>query len=179
MELFKEYRHYPPHLFRPNAIYVITGSTINKRHLLDSNEKKKFLCETLFERASQFNWQLEAWACLSNHYHFIARAPENASTMTDLIRAVHSLSARYINSVDNQTGRRVWWNYWDFCIKDEKSYLSILRYVHENPVKHGVVERAEDYPFSSYLWFREVTESDKREEVLSMSLDQSYIYDDF
>lgn len=179
MELFKEYRHYPPHLFRPNAIYVITGSIKNKRHLLDSNKKKEFFCETLFKSSSQHNWQIGAWACLSNHYHFVARAPENAANMTMLIREVHSLSARYINSVDNETGRRVWWNYWDTCIRNEYSYLAMLRYVHENPVKHNLVEKAEEYPFCSYQWFLDVTNSHFKQKVLAQSLENIRIYDDF
>jgi putative transposase len=179
MDIFKEYRHYPPHLFCPNAIYVITGSIMKKRHLMDSNEKKRFFCETLFKRVLQHNWQLEAWACLSNHYHFVARAPENASTMTTLIREVHSLSARYINAIDNETGRRIWWNYWDTCIRDERSYLSILRYVHENPVKHCVVEKAEDYPFCSYRWFIDVTNHEIQRKVLAQPIAYVQIYDEF
>jgi putative transposase len=179
MEIFKEYRHYPPHLFRSNAIYVITASTINKLHLLNSSEKNKFFCETLFKRTSLHNWKLEAWACLSNHYHFIARAPENAASMTTLIREIHSLSARYINSMDNMLGRRVWWNYWDTCIRNEHSYLAMLRYVHENPVKHNLVEKAEEYPFCSYQWFLDVTDSGFKQKVLNQSLEQIRIYDDF
>ena len=179
MEMFKEYSHNPPHLFRPNAIYVITGSLINKRHLLNSNDKKRFFCETLFERASKLDWKLEAWACLSNHYHFIAHAPENALSMRALIRSVHSLSARYVNSIDNKPGRRVWWNYWDTCIRNERSYLSMLRYVHENPVKYGFVDKAEDYPFCSYRWFLNVTDPDFQREVLTQPIKQVQVYDEF
>jgi putative transposase len=179
MVVYKEYPHYPPHLFKPNAVYLITGSVIGKKNYLDLDEKKEFLCETLINHASRLNWQLEAWACMSNHYHLIARAPNDAASMTALVRAMHSLSARNINAIDKQPGRRVWWNYWDTCIRDENSYLAMLRYVHENPVKHQVVEKAEDYPYCSYRWFLEVAKSDFQQEVLSQFTEHVKVYDDF
>jgi len=131
----------------------VTGNCYQRAYLLNTGQKKQHFCKTLFERADQLCWKLEAWAVLSNHYHFIAQAPEDATTLKSLMQAVHSISAIEVNRIDEQPGRKVWYNYWDSCIDDETSYLARLRYVHMNPVKHGIVENAEDYPFCSYGWF--------------------------
>jgi putative transposase len=179
MEIYKEYKHNPPHLFIPNATYLITGSVIRKFNYLDTDAKKAFFCEVLQKQSQKFNWRLDAWACLHNHYHFVGKAPENIESIVALIRAVHSLTARFINDTDGKPGRRVWWNYWDTCIRDEKSYLTMLRYVHENPVKHQLIEKAEDYPFSSYQWFMRVSDSDYKELVLSQDIQQIQVLDDF
>ena len=169
MAIYREYPHYPPHLFKPEAIYLITGSTVRKQPYLDTDEKKDFFCKTLFKQASRLNWKLEAWACMTNHYHFVAQAPQNVETMTTLIRSIHSLSARKINEIDNQSGRRVWWNYWDTCIRNEQEYLSMLKYVHENPIKHHLEMKPEDYSFCSYRWFMAMSETDFRQKILSRS----------
>jgi putative transposase len=179
MNPYKEYPHCPPHLFISKAKYLITGSVVRKQHLLESHEKREYFCKTLFEQASRLNWQLEAWACMSNHYHFIAQAPEDVESMTTLVRAIHSLSTRNINAIDRQPGRRVWWNYWDTCIRNEGSYLSMLRYVHENPIKHRLVDKAEDYPFCSYQWFITQANPDFSERVFSQPIDKLVIKDDF
>jgi putative transposase len=179
MEIYKEYKHNPPHLFVPNAFYLITGSVIRKSHYLDTDEKRGFFCEILQKQSQRFNWRLEAWACLTNHYHILARAPEDAASMTAFIRSIHSLTARIINKIDGKPGRRVWWNYWDKCVRDEKSYLRMLRYVHENPVKHQVVEKAEDYPFCSYRWFLENNPSEFTQIVLSQPLERLEVFDDY
>lgn len=42
------------------------------------------------------------------------------------------------------------WNYWDYCPRNEDDYNVRLNYLLWNPVKHGFVERIEDYPYSSY-----------------------------
>jgi len=175
--MYKVYKHNSPHLFHPDTIYMVTGATKYKEPLFNSNEKKGKFCEFLFERSSVFGWELEAWAVLPNHYHFIARAPKNASTLSKLIRSLHSLSARYINFIDNRPGRRVWWNYWDRCIRDEASYLGMLHYVHINPVKHGFANIAEDYPFCSYRWFLDHAELEFRNRVFEQPIDKLLDYD--
>jgi len=55
-----------------------------------------------------------------------------------------------LNRHDGTRGRKVWYNYWDECIRDERDYYNRLNYIHVNPVKHGYVEDPEDYEFSSY-----------------------------
>ena len=109
----------------------------------------------------------------------MARAPADASTLSSLIRSVHSLSARYVNSLDKKPGRRIWHNYWDKCISSDKDYFARLHYVMLNPVKHGYVEKPEDYKFSSYAWFMDSSEIEFKREVLSQSIDSLIVEDDF
>ena len=90
---------------------------------------------------------------MSNHYHFIAYAPGNALTLSKMIQAIHSISARLVNLEDGLEGRKVWFQYRDTCITNEKSYLSRLNYVHNNPVKHGLVKDSINYPWCSMKWF--------------------------
>ena len=44
----------------------------------------------------------------------------------------------------------IWWNYWDYCPRDEKDYLIRLNYGLINPVKHGYVTNLVDYAYSSF-----------------------------
>ena len=122
---------------------------------------------------------MEAWAILNNHYHFIAQAPYDATSLTKLVQQVHSISAIQINRWDNAPGRQVWQNYWDTCITYEKSYLARLRYIHENPVKHGLVENAVNYPYCSYKWFFEQSDNGLKEQVIAQPIDKVDVFDDF
>ena len=178
-EIYKVYPHNPPHLFKPCAIYMITGATLYKRPLIDSESKKIYFCKILFQRIKKFSWSLEAWAVLPNHYHFIAQAPENAYNLRQFMQGLHSLAARFINHVDGIGGRRVWYNYWDSCITYEKSYLARLHYVHCNPVKHGIVTAPAEYPFCSYQWFVEHTDPEFQNIVFSQPCDKISVMDDF
>jgi putative transposase len=121
---------------------------------------------------------VDAWVVMPTHYHFIARSPENALSLKALIQGVHSINAKFVNRMDGTPGRKVWYNYWDSCIQSERSYYARMRYVMMNPVKHGFVENAADYPFSSYKSFLENSESDFRKAVLACT-DDVEIVDDY
>ena len=177
--IYKTYPHNPPHYFVPNAMYIVTGSILYKKRLLTNNSHKTLVLGILLERAAHWGWEMEAWAILENHYHFIAQAPENALTLEELIRQFHSKSAVELNKLDRTSGRKVWHNYWDTCITHEASYLARMHYVHLNPVKHGLVEKAEDYPFCSYKWFLEKADRGFQEQVMNQPMDRIDIEDDF
>ncbi len=179
MDIYKTYQHNPPHWFISNAIYMVTGSTLSKEHLLGAEEKRANFCETLIERAKVLGWVLHAWAVMKNHYHFIAQSPENALSLKLLVQGVHSITSKFINQMDNTPGRRVWYNYWDTCLQTESAYYARLNYVILNPVKHGLVQNPEEYPFSSYKYFIENSESDFRNMVLSQEIDDLQISDEF
>ena len=116
---------------------------------------------------------------LNNHYHFVAKAPEDVSTLSSMIRQVHSITAIEINKRDKVSGRQVWFNYWDTCLTYENSYLARLQYVHMNPVKHGLVKDPVDYPFCSYKWFIEQADSNLNSLVFDQPIDKINVFDEF
>jgi putative transposase len=177
--IYKTRSHTPAHWFVPNAIYMVTGAVLYKQHLLDTDEKLANFCETLMEHAKISGWTLEAWFVMRNHYHFVARSPENAQSLKSLIQAIHSINAKFVNRIDGTPGRKVWYNYWDSCIQSQRSYQARLNYVIMNPVKHELVQHPAEYWFSSYHWFYENAEPDFRQSVMAESVDGEQIVDDF
>ncbi len=171
--------HSPSHLFVPGAAYFITASTHAKKRLLNTPERMSLVLSALFEQATTFGWELQAWAVMSNHYHLVAHAPEDATTLKPMLQSVHSLTARALNVQDNTPGRQVWFQYRDTCLTFEKSYLARLNYVHNNPVKHGLVQNAEQYPWCSMAWFMREAKASFRNTVLSFKWDKVSVPDDF
>lgn len=178
MDIYKPHLQSPPHWFVSSAIYMVTGSTLYGKPLLDSDAKLINFYETLMERASILKWLVEAWVVMPTHYHFIARSPENALSLKALIQGVHSINAKFVNRIDGIPGRKVWYNYWDSCIQTEASYNARMRYVMMNPVKHGLVQNPEDYPFSSYKYFVENSEAEFQQIILSCA-DDAQVEDDY
>lgn len=173
------WHHRPAHLFLPNQLYMVTGGTHHKEHFFRDPERLRLLQETLFACAQRSGWELQSWAIFSNHYHFIAQAPEQAETLKPMLQRLHSLTAREVNRLDQAAGRQVWFQYWDTCLTYEKSYLARLRYVNHNPVHHGLVAVAAQYPFCSAAWFAEQAEPALRRKVESFACDRITVVDDF
>ena len=74
--------------------FIVTAGTYLKAHHFKKPSLLDFLQTTLFIEAARFHWQLQAWALFSNHYHFVALSPLEAGTLKDLLRRLHSITAR-------------------------------------------------------------------------------------
>jgi putative transposase len=137
------------------------------------------MLELLFRCADEFGWNLEAWSILNNHYHFIAKSPEDPQTLRRFLGKMHMLSSKEFNLKDETPGRKVWYQYHDSHITFEKSYLARLNYIHNNPVKHGVVDRAENYKWCSAAWFEQSAPKAFVATVQSFKTDRLEVGDDF
>jgi putative transposase len=175
---YKQPKNAPPHYFEPGANHIITACTYKRVGILDPHKIDHFLT-TLFNLCQDLGWILDAWVVLDNHYHIIVTTSSKKYRLTDLIRPLHSKTARKFNSLDNRKGRKVWQNYWDTCLTSERSYLSRMKYVMLNPVKHGLVADPTEYPFSSYTWFVNSMENALVERVLSQPIDRVNVVDHF
>jgi len=158
---------------------MVTCGTYGKEHFFHGNGRLSLLNDNLLSLAERYGWQLQAWAVLSNHYHFIAVSPEEVGTLPRFLNHLHTATASAVNKLDHQPGRKVWFQYWDSCLTYEKSYLARLNYVHNNPVKHGLVSNAEEYLWCSASWFERTADTAFAKVVRSFKTDQIKVSDDF
>jgi putative transposase len=152
-EIFKKAQHNPPHLFIPNTVYMLTASTYQSENIISTPERKTEWRDAFLKAAEIYQWKAIAWVVLHNHYHSLVESPNNPSSPTEFVGSYHKFTARKWNAEDEDSGRQVWWNYWDTCIRSEQAYFNRLRYIFWNPVKHGLAAKPDEYPFSSYSGF--------------------------
>ena len=148
--------HAPVHQLSTGGTYFITAGTYDKAHHFRGSDRLAVLHRGLLTVARDYDWQLQAWAVFSNHYHFVGHSPSdkpNAANLPDMLSVLHVKTAGWINKVDQTPGRHVWFNFWETRLTHHKSYLARLNYVHQNPVKHGLVPVANLYPWCSARWF--------------------------
>ncbi len=115
----------------------------------------------------------------SNHYHFVATSDAISTPLRELIRSLHSLTAREVNRLDALPGRRVWFQFWDSRLTFERSYFARLNYVHQNPVKHGLVLVGTAYPWCSASWFEREAPPSFFNTVSPFKIDRLSVHDDF
>jgi len=158
---------------------MITTGTYKRLPHLSSPERLDFFQDSLFRYASEFGWNLRAWAVLSNHYHFIAASPADAATLRN---SSANFTAKPLGSLiagTKRTGGRSGSSFWDSHITFERSYLARLKYVHHNPAVHGVVPVAENYKWCSAAWFAQTAPAALVNTVNSFKIDQVNVPDDF
>jgi len=117
--------------------------------------------QTVFEQPDDFGrylgwlrefslrYLVDIWAyCLMrNHVHFIC-VPKEDGALARTFNTLHMRYAQYFHSKRNVTGH-LWMGRFLSCILDDQSLFEEIRFIENNPVRAGLVTRAEDYPWSS------------------------------
>lgn len=178
-QVTKLWHHRPTHVFRPQSAYILTAATLHKEHFFQGPERLRLLHNALLELAEKYEWQIQARAVFSNHYHWIGISPENSLTLKKFVSHLHTVTAAKINHLDGTPSRKVWFEFWDTCLTYEESYYARLKYVHQNPVHHGICNNAGDYPWCSARWFMMNAEKSFYRKIESYRIDHLNIQDDF
>ena len=167
------------HSLSEQGAYMVTCGTYRKVHILNTPEKRTLVRTFLFEQADKFGWQLQAWAIMANHYHFVAISPDNPESLKEMVAALHKWTAMELNRIDKVKGRKVWHNFWDSHITHQTSYFARLRYVHQNPVHHAVVDNAANYRWCSQAWLEHKATRAFANTLARFKNDRLNVLDDF
>ncbi len=149
-----DWPHRPVQRLNQAGAYMVTCGTYLKAHHFRGNDRLRTLCEALLGTAEKYQWNLQAWAVFSNHYHFLAISPPQPGQLPTMLNELHSQTAKVANEWDGAAERRVWFQYWDTHLTFQKSYFARLSYVHRNAVHHGIVREPSLYPWCSAGWFQ-------------------------
>jgi putative transposase len=158
----------------------VTAGTYQKHRHFQTREKLNVLHRGLLSVAHKFGWRLEAWSVFSNHYHFIGHSPAvGATNLSEMLSFLHEKTAKWVNRLDDELGREVWHNFWETKLTHRNSYLARLNYVHQNPVKHGLVAVANQYPWCSAGWFERTAKPAQVKTIYRFKTDKLKVLDDY
>ena len=171
--------HAPFHKFSFEGSYIVTASTHHRQLLFRGAQALDHLTSLLHQKALKYRWVLDAWAIFPNHYHFVAHPLGDPRTLSQMVKELHGASSFWLNRVTGQPGRKVWFQYWDTQLTYNESYLARLKYVQQNPVRHGLVESASDYRWCSESYFRESAPKGFQRSLERFKIDRVQVIDDF
>ena len=140
----------------PNYIRFYSGNTwsftvVTHRRvtLLTTDAARLVLRQAIIECKKLYPFSIAAWVLLPEHLHCIWELPEidlNYSRRWAIIKRTFTQGLAAINY-----GRPPYWQnrFWAHLITDERDFENHMNYIHYNPVKHDLVERARDWPWTS------------------------------
>jgi putative transposase len=88
------------------------------------------------------------------------------------IRRLHRELGVRLNELDAMPSWKVMYQFWDTELTFENSYLARLKYVHQNPVYHGLVPVAKQYPWCSAARFETQTSDSFVKTVYGFKIDR-------
>jgi REP element-mobilizing transposase RayT len=112
---------------------------------LDETDNRYFL-KLLIEAKNVRDAKIYAYCLMGNHYHLLIKC----NTLPEFCKEVNQTYAHYFNAKSGTVGHVFQSRYKSFPVEKEDYLLCVLRYIHRNPVKAGMVSSPMDYFWSSY-----------------------------
>lgn len=106
------------------------------------------LTQGAFLHFDGLRYQLCAWVVMPNHVHVMAELNPD-QLLPEVLHSWKSFTSKEANKKLGRSGQFWQEEYFDRYIRNTRHYECAIRYIHENPVKAGLVARPEDWPFSS------------------------------
>ncbi len=136
------------HCNNPDALYFITYVTKERNHYFKN--RTDFVNQWIAwkETSDKANAELYAFVFLPDHSHIILR--QGQRSFSESMRMFKRRSNWFILP----EGGTIWQpRFWEHLIRDDKDLQKHADYIHYNPVRHGLVKRPRDYPYSSFKLF--------------------------
>jgi putative transposase len=148
-----------------SPVLYITLVTNDRLPVFKSEQMKEVLCRAMDEARKSAGFLLFAYVIMKDHVHLLTSRP---STTSDVLRVLKGLTARrvidylkannYFDSLaklqHQEQDRNYKYSLWQteknvLPIFSEGMFMEKLNYIHQNPVRAGLVEKARDYRWSS------------------------------
>ncbi len=132
----------------PGALYHVISRGDNKQQIfLNDNDRNRFL-QIYSDINDRLKWITYAWCFMDNHYHFVIETPQ--ATLSEGMRLLNGIYTQSFNHTHGRTGHLFQGRYKSILVDKENYLLELARYVVLNPVRAELVEKPEDWFWSSY-----------------------------
>ena len=135
--------------FHQDGYYHIYNRGASHGRIFLEDENYLFLLRQVKQYAQALGIATIAYCLLPNHYHFLLRQDGNHAAGLLPQRVFNSYSKAF-NRRYERTGTLFEGPYRTIPVTSEGYLLHLCRYIHANPVRHGLVQRLEEWPYSNY-----------------------------
>ena len=164
------------HFYDLNHLHYVTTSTYRRARLFDSERFKQKFIATLAEVRGELGFRIVGYVLMPEHIHLLLR-PSDSANPSQIMQQLEERTAKFIlknlrqniqypwcqrmlarvtlpPSVHGHAHFRVWQRrFYDMNIWSPKKRDEKLTYMHNNPVKRGLVKQPGDWPWSSWRFY--------------------------
>jgi len=130
-----------------SGIYHIIHRGVGRQLIFEDDADRIAFLHLIGKAFAEHGVELLCWCLMSNHFHMLVRAP--LEEVSESMRVAVSEYARRFNGRHDRTGHLFQERFRSEPVESEEYLLTVVRYIHWNPVKAGIAAGC-DYRWSSY-----------------------------
>ena len=130
------------------ATYHIIQRGNERKNIFYSDDNKVRFLDTLQRMKKKYNFKLEAYCIMDNHVHLLIN--DNGNDISKIMKSLNISYAYYYNRVNKRIGHLFQDRFRSELTEDDPHLISVGAYIHNNPVKAGMVKVPQEYKWSSF-----------------------------
>lgn len=138
----------PLRLEHEGAVFHVTSRGNERKKIYRNDADRRRFLQMLGEAAERYNWNVLDYTLMDNHFHLVIETPE--CTLSRGMQWLKSVYAQSFNRKYKRVGHLFQGRFGSELVEKGEHLDEVLRYVVLNPVRAGMVERPEEYEWSSY-----------------------------
>jgi REP element-mobilizing transposase RayT len=132
----------------PGAVYHITSRGNDKKTVFKDDQDRETFLKIIAHVNKRYHWLCHAYCLMDNHYHLMIETPDGNLALG--MRQLNGVYTQARNKRYNKTGHLFQGRYKAILIQKDTHLLEVCRYVVLNPVRARMVEKPEDWRWSSF-----------------------------
>ena len=135
-----------------SSFYHVIVQGINREYIFDTDLNIEKYKELIISKKYMSNIEILAYCIMNNHAHFLIYC-EKIEHLSKFMQKLNISYSRFYNRINKRVGYVFRDRYLSQNILNKRQLYNCLNYIHNNPVKAGIVKNVSEYQYSSYYEF--------------------------
>jgi putative transposase len=149
-----------------SGIYHIILRGINRQIIFEDDEDRIKFLDTIKSYKEKSGYKIYGYCLMDNHVHLLLK--EEKEDLGIVMRRIGASFVYWYNWKYDRSGHLFQDRYKSETVETDNYYITVMRYIHQNPIKAGIVEEMSIYQWSSYREFMDKRGITDVEEALNL-----------
>ncbi|MCR5847612.1 MAG: transposase [Lachnospiraceae bacterium] len=137
-----------PRVLSSTGIYHIILRSVNQHIIFEEDSDYQKFLYILSDCTKKYDSKIYAYCLMDNHIHLLIHA--SSDNISTIFQSLGTKFVRWYNLKYSRSGHLFQDRFYSVAVEDERAFLSVLIYIHNNPVKANIVRVPSEYRWSSY-----------------------------
>ncbi|HOR85955.1 MAG TPA: transposase [Bacillota bacterium] len=152
--------------------YHLIARGNNREYIFNRDIDKGYFLKLLNESRHNMRFKLMGYVLMDNHYHLLVQTGD--VKLQKIMHQINNKYSKYFNAIYERCGHVFQGRYKASVIRNELYLLKVLAYIHQNPVKAGMVKKVEDYKWSSDKFYRRKSDGFIETKMIIEMIEEGY-----
>ena len=140
--------------YSQSGVYHILFRGVNQQSIFEEKADYDKLKDIIMKVKEEMGMEIYAYCFMSNHVHIVLKEKKDRD-ISLIMKRILTKYARWYNIKYGRSGALIANRYKSVPVEIDEYFLHLIRYIHQNPVKAGIVEKLSEYRYSSYNEYME------------------------